>query len=319
MNGLELKMEETQKRKRELASRLQKLKKEFCATSGGEDFQMLEPLLANATLASILVTLPKGASSLLLGLVIATAGIKTSESPGGIVGPHLVKMIEAIASGLQSSELWQPKADLAATLMIEKLSLSVVLGALILGHWMGTNKGNALVEANAEVTRIISDLLLLMLASTPYVKIALVEMIKTTGANERTQDLSSEVLALVFVCLSALAATKTMKQKPEELFESLHTFLKRSFTQLTNFLGETKWETNYLPVVVQQAKMALENENFMAFYDASNDLFEGIGISNEGFDADCERIFTFADALFASFTKGNDTMGPPGTAISVVA
>lgn len=319
MNDLEFKIEKTQERKKELASRLQKLKNEFCATSGGENFQMLEPLLANTTLTSNLITLPKGASSLLLGAVIATVGIKTSESPGGIIGPHLEKMIAALTAGLQHSELWQPKADLAAALMVEKLTLSTVLGALLLGRWMGTNKGNGLVETSAEITRITCDLLLLMLASTPYAKIAFTEMIKAAGANEKTQDLSSEILTLVFVYFTALAVTRTIKQKNEQLLENLHAFLKHSLIKLETSLSESKWEIRYVPVVLQQTKLALEHENFMAFDDALKNLLEELGVSKEGFESDCERIFVVADALFASFTKGTDTMGPPGTAMSVIA
>lgn len=319
MNDLKFKAEKSQKDKLELALRLQKIKKEFCATSRGESFQLLEPLLASATLASTLVTLPKGASSILLGAVIATIGIKISESPGGVLGPHLEKIIETLVNGLQSSELWQQKIDLAGLLMLEKLVLITVLGALLLGRWIGTNKGNALVEAEAEITRITCDLLILMLASTPYVKIALLEMLRAVGTNEKAQDITGEILTFVFVCFSALAVTKTIKQKPEDFFENLHAFFKRSLTKIETALFEKKWEISYLPVVLQQAKLAAENENFMALSDVSKNLFEELGVSKEGFDKDCECIFSLADMLINACTKGTDVMASPGTTLSVLA
>jgi len=319
MKELQVQLEEEKKRKKDLAWRLTKLRKELSSTSGGENFQLLDPLLRSAALTSISATLPRGVSSLILGIVIATVGIKKSESPQGIVGPHLEKMVEALAKGLQSAELWQPKADLGAALTIEKLSLIAFLGALILGRWVGVSKGNTLLESNNEVARITGDLLLLMLASTPYVKIAFAAMVKAAGADAKTEDLVSEILTFVFVYFTAVASTTGKNQNPEELIENLHAFLRRSLTKIGGFLSESRWEASYLPVAFEQARLALENDNFIAFFNASADLFEGIGVSKEKLDADFECVFFVADTLFASLTKGTDGMGAPGTAISVVA
>lgn len=319
MNDLKTNQEAKKKQRLELAAKLKKLYLEFNRTSSGDHLRLLGTLLSNAHLTTLLMTLPKGASSLLLGLVFALEGIRTSESQAGALGKYLSKIADELAQGLTAIEFWQPKPDLEAQLIIDKVVTGAILGSLILGRWIGTRWRDLDVKESKETSRVASDLILILMASTPYVKVTFAELIKALGGNQKTTERAAEVLTFVFVYLTGFSVIKTRQQTLEYVLELLHQFFESSISKLDDLIFENEMRASYLQLAVQQAKLAIQVKSPEAFIQAKETLFEGLKISNEEFESDCELMFQAADALFACFAEATQAMQPPGTALSVIA
>lgn len=156
------------------------------------------------------------------------------------------------------------------------------------------------------------ELILHLINGTELLKIVFREIAATMNTTTENQEMIAEILKLVAVLLAILAAAKGDQERLKALTRSFEATISAGVDKIENFVSESLVKEQIsgekaeeISLLLQQAKIALEKDEFEGFYEAFKDALGVIDLTPEIIISDFEDIQTFAEKLHAAMTSGN--------------
>lgn len=286
------------------ASKLSTLEGQFNRLYGGDQLLILGQTIHAAKIVTQALSMEQsGSAALSLALALSTSGIKSSESSLGILGNHLSNLSESLISGIQQAT--GNKLSSGSAALLNNLSTVAFSTALLLGnlHYDSLAAGQKGTEAKVvSDTNFSYSLLLSLLVGSKTLSsisnsILQASEIKGSASPAASTLLSTGMLLnLIFACVSGSNLSST-----EPLLKGQNGALKEAI-DAANLLTSEGLQANalsdenaeHLQVYLQQAAIALEQEDTEGFMNAMNSSLELTGATNDGVANDLKDSKTIA-------------------------
>ncbi len=164
-----------------------------------------------------------------------------------------------------------------------------------------------------QTRRLTFEMVLHLVNGTDIFKQIFREIARTTNANDDSQEMIAEILKLLAVLVMILAAAKEDKDRLKALMHSFKIPLSEGIEKMETFVTEKNLKETFsgetadsLSLFLQQAKLALDNDEFEGFYEAYKDALGLINITPEMLTQDLHSIEHLAKSLQDSMTTGMD-------------
>lgn len=292
------------------AEALEELNTFYHSTELSQDLRILSPLLKTLTAITSAFSLGIGSPSLFLGLMIAGVGFNSSESEAGIVGESLEKMVNTLIGAIIPDGRVGDRTML--TLLTTTSLIALIAFAQVIGD-VGIGRYPTLDRADGE--RFSLDLLLHLGSNLGLIHDLFAHVATASGLTGNDHTIATESLATTAMLLIILGAAETDHHTAEELLTSLRPHLLSSTETLEGFAEDIP----ELGLFLQQAKMALEEDNIAGFVEALGSALALIGISMDQLTEDLQELHGFATLMYGALTTGTDDLTNTGTIISIVA
>lgn len=157
------------------------------------------------------------------------------------------------------------------------------------------------------------ELVLHLINGTDILKQIFREIARTTNTTDKSQVMIAEILKLLAILIVILAAAKEDKDRLKALMSSFNTTLTEGLEKVEKFITEGILEETIsgetadgLSLFLQQAKIALDHDEFDGFYEAYKEALGLINLTPEMLIGDLHEIEQFAKKLQTSMTTGMD-------------
>lgn len=268
------------------SDRLSALHKSMERKSAGADLQILKPLLKAMESTTAALSLPNvGSAPLFLGLSAATIGIYSDESAAGIIGPGLAKVIQALSDGVLDTvipNIGGGGKKFLTMLCLASYSFITCLASQTASHGVGQFP-STLEAADLKLARFFAfELSLKLINSSSALKEAFAVFIKACGGDKEAQRIGASIFAGVAQLLIILVGSKEMQKPANYLVAEERIYLKQGVLAAAEAVAKSESEGTINPTVavaVNQLRIALENNNELAFMEALNDLLEDLNTS----------------------------------------
>lgn len=156
------------------------------------------------------------------------------------------------------------------------------------------------------------ELILHLVNGTDLLTIVFREIAATMNTTTDNQKMIAEILKLMAILLAILAAAKGDQERLKALTRSFEATIRKGLEKVEGFVSEslTKQQISgekaeEVALLLQQAKMALEKDEFEGFYEAFKDALLVIDLTPEMIISDFNDIQVFAEKLHTAMTSGN--------------
>lgn len=283
--------------------KLSSLYKAMERKSYGNELQILKHLLKAMETTTAALSLPKaGSSPLFLGLSAATIGIYTSESATGIIGPSLAKVIQSLASGL--SDATMPGVGVGGQNFLAMLCLASYTFITCLASQtvsQGVGQLPEMEAADLKLTRFFAfELALKLVNSSSALNEAFKIFIESCGGDKTAQRIGAAILTQVGQLLIILAGSQEAKKPADHLISEESIYLRQGLNAAAEVVAKNESEgiiNPALAVVVNQLRIAVDNNNEAEFIESINDLLESLGTSLEALLIDLQALQRVASMI----------------------
>lgn len=294
-----------------LANNMALLGDQFNKLDFGPDLSIIRNNWNVMTTVAAAKSLDQGPSALMLGLTFATSGIYSSNSPSGFVGPALENLINQLSGGLTSAFLPESTKGgqaLLSEIVTAALIVCVSAAALIAQDGLGSSGAVELDSASAKAFSF--DLVMHLFASTGVLNTFFEKVGGLIGASGESLQMLSTALPVALMAMMLLYGGQ-LQGETGNLVNSLNDPLYSGIAKTGDTLGEKiaqgtgdSQQTNAVDVGLQQAKMALEDQDAPAFLGAITTMLEQQGISQTQLQQDLAQITKTTSSIQRSFTEG---------------
>ena len=156
------------------------------------------------------------------------------------------------------------------------------------------------------------ELILHLINGTDLLKIVFKEIAATMNTTMENQEMIAEILKLMAIMLAILAAAKGDQERLKALIKSFKTSIKEGIEKTELFVSDSLVnelisgeKAEEIALLLQQAKIALEKDEFEGFYEAFKDALGVIDLTPEIMISDFNEIQIFAEKLHAAMTSGS--------------
>lgn len=167
-------------------------------------------------------------------------------------------------------------------------------------------------EADNKRARQLSfELILHLINGTQLLKIVFKEIAATLNTSYENQEMIAEILKLLAILLAILAAAKGDQERLKALTRSFRSTISDGVDKTERFVSEglaaetiSGEKGEEISLLLQQAKIALEKDEFEGFYEAFKDSLQVIEVSKEMVVSDFSDIQEFAEKLNSAIKSG---------------
>jgi hypothetical protein len=162
-----------------------------------------------------------------------------------------------------------------------------------------------------QAAKLSFELVLHLICGTNVLKQIFMEIARTTNTTNENQEMIAEILKLMAVLLAILAASQGKQGRLKELMSSFKGEISKGIKKTERFVsegllnetlsGEKAEETSLL---LQQAKIALEKEDFEGFYETYKEALGLLNVTTEMMIGDLGEVQVFARKLQTALTSG---------------
>lgn len=310
-----------------LAHALEAVNEIYHQSNLGDDLQILGPTFKALAILSAAMALEQGSPALELGINIASIGLSASQSSSGFLGQALETLSSGLSNVIEKGLL--PNANVGNQLLINTLTILSFIGAissgsLLANHGIGRlpNKEMDLVDEHNHLL-FAFELTMLLASSSQLIFNTYHSAAAASGATEKNQGAIAAMLATTALFLTILSGAQGNQTTLERLTMELKGPLAQGIGQTQEFLSQAlatgllSGETaSSLSVYLQQALLALNEENFNGFYDCYVNVLHLLNLTPEQVQKDIKQIGNFAEKVLSAFyLQQND----PTTAITGIA
>lgn len=231
----------------------------------GDDLQILRPTLSALSILSAASELRTGAAPILLGASIASIGMRRKESAIGLLPDPLARLAELISNAMLATLL--PKADTGSRHLLPLL-VSMAFVTAITGPVLLLEKGGGLFSLELLCHTVLKSGVLTAVCR---------EIVIACGATQKSKEMASDLLAFTIVLLFLQTIAAVKRSSVLLLVENLQSHLLKWLERIEPFVSDAIRESgadeamaNTINVCIQQAKIALQEENAEAFIEALN-------------------------------------------------
>lgn len=311
------------------AAKLSALEGQFDRLYGGDQLLMLgQTIHAAKTTAQALSMEQPGSAALVITLSLVTSGNKPSESSLGVLGNNLSTISEALTSGIQQatgSKLSSGSAALLNNLSTVAFATLLLLGDLHYDALSASQKGTGAKVASD--TNFSYGLLLNMLVDSKALSSISNSILQASeikgSASSATATLlaTGMLLSLIFASVSGQNLSSS-----EQLFKGQNPAFKEAIDAANQLVSDgllagtlSGENAEHLQVYLQQAAIALEQEDTEGFMSALNSSLELTGATTDGFVDDLKDSKTIAQNFQQGVADSASALANNCTGIHVAA
>lgn len=282
----------------EAGEKIQQLSQSLSRYSGGDFSILINTLRAAQTISESLTLQQPGASSLLIGLSMATTGLGDPNSELALFGPALSAVNDNLSAALGASLL--EGASLGGKALFEQLITVALLTTITFGALAPSaarDKSDEVTPEQRSADNFAYGLVLTLLGHSDTLSAFAAT---TSSAAEVSADQSTtlaeqlKLAAMLLLILANMHSNDPIDTTP--LLQSQHQELKQGIAAAANFVsqallsdtlsGDTAENIN---VYLQQANIALNREDYAGFVAALENCLELAGASSDQFVKDMKE------------------------------
>lgn len=240
---------------------------------------------------------------------------------------ELMKKLEEKIRRTKKGKLDLP--DRSGQMMVKNMAKTAFLGISTMAALIAETGLGVLPEREEgekkQAVQLSFELLLHLVNSSHILHTFFKEVARTAYTTEKNQQLIADLLEWVCLLIVLLSGAKGKEEKLKTLMASFKETLQKGVKQAECFVSEQlsngtlvgeKIERTAL--YLQQARIALEKEDFEGFYEALKEALLLVDTSPDLLIKEMKEIEYFADKLKIAFTTGMDAETAKITAISQV-
>lgn len=311
------------------AAKLGTLEGQFDRLYGGDQLLILGQTIHNAKITAQALSMEQpGSAALLITLSLVTSGIKPNESSLGVLGNNLSAISEALTSGIQQAtgnKLSSGSAALLNNLSTVAFTTLLLLGNLHYDALSAGQKGSqtkSVSNANFSYGLLLNILVDSKALSSISNSILQASEIKGSAAPATATLLATGMLlSLIFASVSGSNLSSS-----EPLLRGQNTALKEAIDAADQLVSEglnagtlSGENAEHLHVYLQQAAIALEQEDTEGFMTAMNSSLELTGATTDGFVDDLKDSKTIAQNFQNGVSDSASAIANNCTGIHVAA
>lgn len=283
------------------ANQLAAISSQLQRISLGNDLQLLLSTITSLQIVATSLALPETRTApLFLALSISSIGLYTSQSPLGMIGPNLEKLINNLSLGLVTGLMpVNNKAgnELFSLMVTSSLVALVGLASLTVDSGLGIYPRRDAFGINA-AHFFAFEAALQLAVSSRFIDIFYQEAIAVSGGNAEAQIRGSTVLGQVAVLLMVLSGSSAAHQSPLRLLENLSNYLSLGIKAAGDIERNAESDqTVATAIALKLCSIALESNDYEGFLDAFNTFLENLGISQDALKADIAKINSVAGGI----------------------
>lgn len=311
------------------AGQLGTLEGQFERLYGGDQLRMLGPMInAAKTTAQALSMEQPGSAALVITLSLVTSGIKPSESSLGVLGNNLSAINEALTSGIQHAtgdKISSGSAAILSNLSTVAFTTLLLLGNLHYDATAASQKGTN--TKSVSDTNFSYGLLLNILVDSKTlssISNSILQAAEVKGsASSATSTLlaTGMLLSLVFAAVSGQSLSST-----EPLLQGQNAFFKEAIGAANQLVSDglhsgtlSGENSEHLQVYLQQAAIALEQEDSEGLLTALNSSLELTDTTTDGFVDDLKDSKTIAQNFQNGVSDSASALANNCTGIHIAA
>lgn len=293
------------------ANQLAAISSQLQRISLGNDLQLLLSTITSLQIVATSLALPETRTApLFLALSISSIGLYTSQSPLGMIGPNLEKLINNLSLGLVTGLMpVNNKAgnELFSLMVTSSLVALVGLASLTVDSGLGIYPRRDAFGINA-AHFFAFEAALQLAVSSKFIDIFYQEAIAVSGGNAEAQIRGSTVLGQVAVLLMVLSGSLAAHQSPLRLLENLSNYLSLGIKAAGDIERNAESDqTVATAIALKLFSIALESNDYEGFLDAFNTFLENLGISQDALKADIAKINSVAGGIAGLNTENLDS------------
>ncbi len=321
----------------ELSNAIAAMATSFSGLQNLQDLQILSSVFDAMALTTAAMTLDPAAQPLLLSLSLASVGLSSDSSALSLTGSASKALSNAIAQGLLSSAVLRDTSLNAGAnllfpaLVTTSLFSSMVMASLIFDNGIGPlPPSDAADNTNARLFTL--DLVLSLAINSTLANTTFAAISQSIGDSPATQQIVAGTLTLAALFLMIMAVKETGKVDVNALLDSFTAPLIHELEKTSQLVNEEIHKRNIsadiekglekhheLAVNIQQAILALQNQNFDELIAVFTKALEGVGISAEDLQKDLKGVQEFAKLISTTFNQGMEEQTNNITGISQAA
>lgn len=289
-----------------IAQNMALLGDQFKKADFGSDLSIIRHTWDIMTTVAAAKSLEAGPSSLMLGLAFATSGIYSSNSQSGIIGPALENIINQLSGGLVSA--FVPDATQGGKVLLREIITAALIGCIGASSIIAqTGLGSSgAVELDSAAAKALSfDLVMRLVNSTGVLNTFFENIAGSIGAKGESANMLANTLSVAFMTMM-LVYGGNIQGETGSLIHSLNEALQTNISSISEVISQNMDadQTSSVDVALQQAKLALEDQDPSAFLGAITNLFEQMGISSTQLNQDLAQITKTTSLIQSSFAEG---------------
>lgn len=298
-----------------LADHTEALKSEFQRSNYKEELQILGPTLNVLSMISTAWSVSgTGSPTLFIGLTLALIGVESSQSTG-LFGNSFSKLARGVAQGVQSTLI--PEANIGQKKMLELLAAtSFGLLAGLTSSSVESGFGPFPLQhgpGHVQSARFFAfELALLLAQSSGALQSVFETFAQAAGSKGKATADAGELLAQSAALIMILTAVRQGRQDPSLLVEGNEKYLEKAAQTASKLFINGENEAGPPSVALEQAKIALSNQDHDGFLQVFANLLDNIDTSLEELTND---IKTISDSARVITNHAADTDDQPITGI----
>lgn len=286
-----------------LTSKIERLLQQFTRIPPGKELQMLGPMFEAMAIMSEAMAVTPASPSLFLGLKVATKGMKLSESKTGMIAEELELLLDAIING--TIDLMIPEANKSKKLMMAMLIVSTMIGAdtlaALMGEYgIGPTQGRDEEGGDKASKNFGLKLALQLIASSSILNEIFKSIAKISEMPEKQVLEIADSLSLAALLTMALGVIQGEMEHVIVFLQGLKEGIGEKLDGLEEVISQSLAESRVsgsiptgIEIAVQQARIALKDENWNGFLVACSNGLELIKSSPEQLKEDIEELKNF--------------------------
>jgi hypothetical protein len=295
-----------------LCEDISSLVKDFNKVSTGSHLQIMGPMLETMEAVAQALSMTPTSPSLFLGFKTALKGIFSSESEAGIFGDDLKALMTALQSGMLAA--FMKKMGTAKMKMLMMLLMSALGGAGVLGGLFGKNKKDQPDEDDdkeEQENEFNFVLILDLLESTELIKLIYRIIAQACGQESKTQEETATVMELASLFMMMISRTEGKFDKVPRILQEIDSYLSDKLVKTEKIVESVLLLdpsnsplAKGLDIALQQAQLALTNQQMDGIINALKGSLEHLNIDAEDLDKDFEKVKQFTELVKYSLGAG---------------
>lgn len=211
--------------------------------------------------------------------------------------------------------------------MLKNLTQVAFLGISTVASLLVENGVGIFPDKNEKEKKIAQEfsfeLVLHLINGTDFLTRIFRTIAETTDTSKENQEFIAEILKMVAFFLAIVAASNGNEDKLKQLFMSFKPTFSKGINQTEEFVSEKLIEeaisgekAERIALYLQQARIALDREEFDGFYEAFTGALGAINLTPDHFIDDVKEIRIFAKKLHRMINASIDDETNQITAIS---
>lgn len=282
------------------AQQLGALASQLERTSLGTDLQLMLSNIRAIEVAATALSLPNTNSApLFIALSMASNGIFTSESPGGMLGPSFEALVNNVSDGVLAGLI--PKNskggnELLSLLVTVSLPTFIGLAGIALNTGLGTYPNRD--EQDLKAAQFFTfEAALQMAVSSGILETFYKEAIAISGGSDQAQEVGGTGLAQLAHLLMILAVAQENKSKAARLVENQQEDLRKGAIAADEIEKATEKEHAEAAIAIKLSTLALDSKDYEAFLEAFNTYLESLGFSQDTLKEDLTQINRTSESI----------------------